>query len=96
MQEVFIEFSSLHWKLCFFQTFKAFCSFDAPFDSILKKYRSFATVHYSLVATRAVFAELKQLKADCPRNRHTYRQTHWQATVTIAVRLRKARLISNT
>ena len=79
MQEVFIEFSILHWKLCFFskifQTFKAFCSFDAPFGSIVKKYRSFANVHYSLVATSAIFAELKQLKAICPDNRHTYTQT---------------------
>ena len=80
MQEVFIEYLSLHRKLCYFskvfQTFKAFCSFDAPFSSILKKYRRFATVHYTLVATSAVFAELKQLKGNCPGNRHTYRQTH--------------------
>ena len=76
MQEVFIEFSNLHLKVVLFskvfKTFKAFCSFDAPFGSILKKCRSFATVHYSLVANGAVFAELKQFKAICPSNRHTY------------------------
>ena len=42
-----------------FQTFKAFNSFDAPFSSILKKYISYATIHYSLVAISAVFAKLK-------------------------------------
>ena len=68
-------------KLCFFskvfQTFKAFCSFDSPFGSILKKYRSFATVHYSLVATSAVFAGLKQFKAICQGNRQKV-ETHTQ------------------
>ena len=58
-----------------FQTFKAFCSFDSLFVSILKKYRSFATLHYSLVATSAVFAKLKQFKAICPGNRHTHTHT---------------------
>ena len=76
MQEIFIEFSSLHRKLCFFskvfQTFKAFCLFDATFGSILKKYKSFATLHYSLVATSAEFAELKQFKSICPGNKHTH------------------------
>ena len=77
MQEVFIE--SLLNAVLFskvFQTFKAFCPFDAPFGSIFKKYRSFATVHYSLVATSAVFAELKQFKAIWPGNRHAHRHTH--------------------
>ena len=69
-----MNFRIFTWKLCFFQrfllkTFKAFCSFDAPFGSILKKHRS--TLHYSLVATSAVFAQLKQFKAICPSNRHT-------------------------
>ena len=36
----------------------------------------FATVHYSLMATSAVFAELKQYKAICLGNRHTHTQTH--------------------
>ena len=40
-----------------FQTFKFFSSFDARFGSIFKKYRRFATVHYSLVATSAVFSD---------------------------------------
>ena len=57
------------------QTFKAFCSFDTPFGSILKKYRSFATIHYSLVATSAVFAELKQFKAICLGKTHTHTHT---------------------
>ena len=62
----------------FFQRFfKLYCSFDAPFGSILKKYRSFATLHYSVVANSAVFAVLKQFKAICPGNRHT----HWQTIV---------------
>ena len=57
-------------SFAFFKGLKlAFCSFDAPFGSILKKYRSFATVHYSLVATSALFAELKQLKANCHSER---------------------------
>ena len=63
-----------------FQTFKALCSFDAPFSSILKKYRSFATVHYSLVATSAVFAKLKHRRVGCggdkgpmPPPQHFYR-----------------------
>ena len=80
MQEVFIEFSSLHRKLWVFlkvfQTFKAFYSFEAPFGCIFKKYRSFAAVHYSLVATSAVFAELKQFKAICSGNGETDRHTH--------------------
>ena len=45
------------------RTFNAFCSFDAPFSITLKKYRGFATVHYSLHATSAVFVELKRFKA---------------------------------
>ena len=67
---------------------KAFCSFDAPFGSILKKYTSFSTLHYSLVATSVLFAELKQFKAICPGNRHTE-----QTTVTLAMRPRTVRLI---
>ena len=59
-----------------FQTFKAFYSFDASFGSILREYRSFATVHYSLVATSAVFAKLKQFKVICLGNRHTDTWTH--------------------
>ena len=76
MQEVFIEFSSLVLFSKVFQTFKAFCLFDSPFGSILKKYRCFATVHYSVVATSVVFAELKQFKAICPGNRQTDIHTH--------------------
>ena len=37
-------------------------------------FRSFATVHYRLMATSALFAELKQFKAICLGNTHT--QTH--------------------
>ena len=69
------------------QTFKGFCSLDAPFGSILKKYRRFATVHYSLVATSAVFAELKQFKSICLGNRHTH--TDW----LLAMHPRAARLM---
>ena len=80
MQEVFywILESSLKAVLFFngFQIVKAFCSFDTPFGSILKKYRSFATIHYSFVATSPVFAELKQFKAIFPGNRHTHTHTH--------------------
>ena len=86
MQEIFIEFLSLHWKLCFlskvFQTFKAFCSFDVTFGSIRNKYRSFATVCYSLVATST---ELNQFKTTC--------LTHTHTAVTLAMRPRTARLI---
>ena len=57
------------------QTSKAFCLFDATFSSILKKYRSFATAYYSLVATSAMFAELKLFKAICQGNRHTLTHT---------------------
>ena len=71
---------------------KAFCSFDAPFGSILKKYTSFSRLHYSLVATSVLFAELKQFKAICPGNRHTHRHTE-QTTVTLAMRPRTVRLI---
>ena len=53
----------------FFQIFKAFCSFDSPFSSIRKKYRSFATVHYT------VFVELKQFKAFCAVT-DTHTHTH--------------------
>ena len=60
-----------------FLTFKAFCSFDTPFDSILKKYRCFATLHYSLVATSAVFTKLKQLKAISSSNTHTHTLTDY-------------------
>ena len=98
MQEVFIEYSSLHRKLCyfskFFQTFNPFWSFDTPISCILKKYRSFVTVHYTLVPTSAVFAKLKQLKANCLGNRHSYRQAHWQTTVTLAMCPRTVRLIT--
>ena len=62
----------------FLQTFKAFCSFDAPFSSILKKYISFSTVHYSLVVTSAMFA-VKAVQRHLHGNRHTH--THWQTTV---------------
>ena len=62
--EQFLLNSRVFVESCaFFQTFKTFCSFDAPFSNISKKYRSFAIIHYSLVATSAVFAELKQFKA---------------------------------
>ena len=79
MQEVFIEFRVFTESCAFlkvFQTFKALGSFHASFGSILKKYRTFATVHYSLVATSAIFAELKQFKAICQGNRQTDRQTY--------------------
>ena len=36
----------------------------------------FATVQYSLMATSAVFAELKQYKAICLGNRQPHTQTH--------------------
>ena len=41
--------------------------------------------HYSLMATSAVSAELKQFKVICPGNRQTYRQSHRQTTVTLAM-----------
>ena len=52
------------------------------------KYRNFATVQYSLVATSAVFAviaELKQVKAICAVT----------DTSTLAMRRRAARLLNN-
>ena len=79
MQEVFYWILKSSLKVVLFskvfQTFKTFCSFDAPFGGILKKYRRFATIHYSLVAISTLFAELKQLKANCTSNRHTNIQT---------------------
>ena len=72
-----------------FQAFKAFCSFDAPFSSVIKKYRGFATDYYSLVATNAVFAELKQFKAIYWGNTHTHTLTDYS---TLAMRPHTAML----
>ena len=69
MQEVFIEFSSLHSESYdFFKgwSFKPFSLFDAPFSIILKKYRSFATVHYTLVATSAIVCQIEALQSHLP------------------------------
>ena len=60
----------------FFRLLKLFVHLTPSFDSIVKKYRSFATVHYSLVATNAVFAGLQQFKAICQGNRQTDTHTH--------------------
>ena len=48
---------------------------EDPYLMKKNELRSFATVHYSLVATSAMFAELKQFKAIFPGNRHTNTQT---------------------
>ena len=69
---VFIESCAFFQR--FFRLLKLFVCLSLLLAVFL---RSFAIIHYSLVATSLVFAELKQFKAICLGNRHMdTRHTH--------------------